>query len=127
MSNLNLYKFIVGSFASDVNFSFDTLQKVGDRRQMSNAVKYVSNMYASGGTALLLGIQESMKKFSQRSNVAKLFFLLTDGAPNNPWNFIHGEFERLNYVCHTLELCIILSVCHSIIQYVTYVFGNQGF
>lgn len=66
---------------------------------MSNAVKYVRDMDASGGTALLLGIQASMKQFSKKTNVAKLLFLLTDGAPNNPWPWIHGEFERLNYVC----------------------------
>ena len=65
---------------------------------MSKAVYYVAHMNAGGGTELLRGIQESMKKFSKKRNVAKLLFLLTDGAPNNPWNYIHGEFERLNYV-----------------------------
>ena len=65
---------------------------------MSRAVKYVKDMYAGGGTQLLRGIQESMKKFTKKRNVAKLLFLLTDGEPNNPWHHIHGEFERLNYV-----------------------------
>ena len=65
---------------------------------MSKAVYYVKHMNAGGGTELLRGIQESMKKFTKKRNVAKLLFLLTDGAPNHPWNYIHGEFERLNYV-----------------------------
>ena len=66
---------------------------------MSKAVKYVKNMQASGGTGLLEAIKTSLKKFSKKTNVAKLLFLLTDGAPNNPWSWIHGEFERINYVC----------------------------
>ena len=39
------------------------------------------------------------KNLVKKTNVAKLLFLLTDGAPNNPWSWIHGEFERINYVC----------------------------
>ena len=95
----NQAKFNVGSFASDVSFSFDALQKVESRSQMSKAVQYVKNMNASGGTGLLEAIKASLKKFSKKTNVAKLLFLLTDGAPNNPWSWIHGEFERINYVC----------------------------
>ena len=89
-----LAKFNVGSFASDVSFSFDALQKVESRWEMSKAVKYVKNMQASGGTGLLEAIKASLKKFSKNTNVAKLLFLLTDGAPNNPWSWIHGEFEH---------------------------------
>ena len=49
-------------------------------------------------TGLLEAVKASLKKFSKGKNVAKLLFLLTDGAPSNPWNLIHDEFERINYV-----------------------------
>ena len=73
---------------------------------MSKAVKYVKNMQALGGTGLLEAIKASLKKFSKKTNVAKLLFLLTDGAPNNPWSWIHGEFERINYVCFGPKLLV---------------------